>query len=64
MNDYQIKASNLLELIIKEQKALISLPNASESNGKGLADFCATFILKYSEHLRQMDQIPSPPAQP
>ena len=57
MNDNQIEARNLLDMLIKYQPNLLTPVQVSGNNdGAALADFCADFIQQYSERLKSMQE--------
>lgn len=56
MNSDQREAKELLETLIKNQPQLFaSVHTGTGNDGSALADFCANFIQRYSEHRKKMD---------
>jgi hypothetical protein len=55
-NSYHVDAENMLGTILKNQPQLLETVKVSgKGDGAALADFCADFIQRYSEHLKKMD---------
>jgi hypothetical protein len=53
-NDHQIKATNLLSLLIQHQPNLIATTSTADgADGERAAKFCSTFIDTYAKYLAE-----------
>lgn len=55
MNDRQKDAALQLNILLERQPGLLSAVVPSETSGAAVADFCLSFIRKYSDGLKQME---------